>query len=182
MSRFLAAGAAAAVAVSCGNPDNQIFLVSGLIPNSFITSVGSAVSAVVDIKDSQGNTRPVSVFVLTNRADLCKSLGNRPDYFQNPPEAYVAYVLATVADRLGNFAIGATNGASASLLITAGPGNPVRVYGGVGGQVSVREFNQNPGGEGVGTFDVIFADGSDVAEYFGRFKTQTCTALKQVQF
>ena len=138
--------------------------------------VGSAIHGTTTITDAQGHTQSVSVVVLADRGNLCASLKARPDYFKNPPEAVVTMVLTAKADQLGSFQLGATNGATANLNVTAGPGTGITQYGGIQGFVAVTRFD--PGGEAAGSFDVIFVDKvSAIHEIYGKYKTQACASL-----
>jgi hypothetical protein len=171
---------------ACGNPDNQVFGgISGgtLAPDAFLDNVGSAIAGVSKVADQNGNLTSIDVFILTDRTNLCAKLANTPDYFRNPPEAYVALVMSTPQDRLGTFVVGASNGGGSLLMVTAGPGKTITSYPGGAGSVSVTNFDSRAGGEATGTFDILFADSLQVGhEIFGKFKTSTCPALANVTF
>ena len=187
MVRLVAAFAALAAFanVGCGTPDSQVF--GGIagptgIPNAFINDVGSAIAGIGNFTDSGGNTVQLDVFILTDRKNLCVTIERRPDYFRNPPEAFVALVMIGPLDRLGTFRVGAAN-TGATLMVTAGPGNEVTRYPGSGGSFSVRDLNIKPGGDGTGTFDLGFVDLGGLAhEVFGKFKTRSCAAIGNVVF
>jgi hypothetical protein len=169
---------------ACGNPDNQVFGgISGPpgVPNAYIDNVGSAIHAVAKVTNQDGGTTDADVFVLTDRVDLCKKLGSRPDYFQNPSEAFVGLVMATTFDRAGTFRVGTD--ASAVLMVTAGPGNEIIRYPPAAGLINVRQVDVRGGGEGDGSFDLIFGDfGGGLHSVFGKFKTRGCAALANLTF
>ena len=185
MVRAVAAIVALAV-TGCSNPDTQVF--GGIagptgVPNAFIYDVGSAIAGIGTVKDSQGKPTPATILIVTDRQNLCKSIGDHPDYFQNPIEAYVALIMITPPDRLGSFFAGAAGGSADFLQVTAGPGNQIITYPAGGGSVAVTEFHTEPGGDGRGNFDLIFADQAGLGhEVFGKYKTQTCAALANATF
>ena len=175
---------AAFAAAGCGTPDNQILggvLGNAQTVNAIIPDVYSAISGVVTLKDSSGNPAPFSLMILSERHDLCNSIKTHPDYFKNPPEGFVALILTAPADRLGSFNIGATNGGSATLTATAGPGFGGNSYPAVGGVISLRQFDVN--GQAQGSFDVLVVHQVQTGhEVLGNFKTNWCAALGQAQF
>jgi hypothetical protein len=177
---------AAALASGCSNPDNQVY--NGIpgdsnTPNAFIYNVGSAIHGVGNFKDAQNNIVQRDVIILTDRNNLCVSLAARPDYYTNPPEAFVALFMTVQHDRIGTNLVGATNGGSAQLIVSAGPGQPVTLYPGVGGSIDVRFMDSRPGGEADGTFDTIISDNTSLGhEVFGKYQTHTCPAISNIQF
>jgi hypothetical protein len=183
----LAFPALALLLAGCGNPDSQVF--NGIlgrppnVPNAYIDSVGSAIAGVSQRTDAKGVITKIDVFVLTNRNDLCKKLGDKPDYLDNPSEPFVALAMATPFDRLGTFQAGASDGLYTWFGVTAGPGAVVTRYPPYVGALSVRQFDARAGGESQGSFDIYFIDlDGAIHEIFGRFKTTTCDALKNVTF
>jgi len=172
--------------VACHNPDTTVY--GGIagptgVPNAFIYDVGSAIAGTGTVKDSAGKPTTATIIVITDRQNLCTSIANRPDYFTNPPEAFVALIMITPPDRLGSFTVGAQGGSNAFLLATAGPGNSIVTYPAGAGQTNVTSFEANPGGEGRGNFFFLFADAAGFGHQIsGKYKTVTCAALANAIF
>jgi hypothetical protein len=197
LARSLPLAVAAALLAACSNPDNQVYggapaitATDGTtIPSAFIPNVASAIAGTVNITDTNNNSKAYTVVLLSNRNNLCQSLAARPDYFKNPPEAAVTLALFIAPNaqnqaQLGTFQVGATNGSAVTLGTTAGPGQPTYSYKGVGGSVALTRYDNSPGGESDGSFDLLLSDptGQVTFEVFGKYKTSTCAAVANVSF
>ena len=110
MVRRMRLSALLVLAAACGNPDNLVLggiSATATIPVASIDNVRSAISGIVTLNDANGNRIGQKVaIILTNTSGLCTQLGSSPDYFQNPPQDYVALILLTPLDQVGFFYFG----------------------------------------------------------------------------
>src|SRR5437868_2622566 len=93
------------LAGGCSNNDNVVY---GAIGASSITpfitfeNVNSVISGRATLTDANGVATSAEVVIVSDRPALCDRLTQHRDYFQKPPEAYVALILFLPGDnRLG---------------------------------------------------------------------------------
>jgi len=99
------------VAAACGNNENVFY---GSIGPSTITpfiafdNANSVISGRATLTDADGGTTgSAELVIISDRPRLCDRLVQYPDYFRNPPEAYVALILFLPPDnRVGTFLAG----------------------------------------------------------------------------
>ncbi|TMA27491.1 MAG: hypothetical protein E6J78_10110 [Deltaproteobacteria bacterium] len=174
------------LAAACGNPDNLVLggiSATATIPVASIDNVRSAISGIVTLNDANGNRIGQKVaIILTNTSGLCTQLGSSPDYFQNPPQDYVALILLTPLDQVGFFYFG--RDPVAALVIPAAKGvKPATRYPAVNfPNTYIADSDlSGTGGNARGSFDIAVVDSfSQVHEFYGRFKTGSCDALANV--
>ncbi len=173
-------------ATACGNPDN-LFLggisATVTIPAAYIDSVRSAISGIVTLNDANGNRIGQSTaIILTNTSGLCTQLASTPDYFQNPPQDYVALVLLTPIDKVGFFYLGRDPGTGALIIPAAKGVKPATRYPAASNQgyIGVSDLS-GTGGNARGSFDILIIDSFSLPhEFYGRFKVGSCDALANV--
>jgi hypothetical protein len=185
LASFLAVLAALA---GCGSEENVVF--AGY-PGAIISPVRSSMSAQVTFNDANG-AHQQWIIALTDGPDLCTKVTAHLDYFQNPPENFVGIILWVPTGNIGTFIVGQNFGGSTvgdEVLIGTGPvdgGMPglTRLSGvvGVGGNISLTQFDAGPGGEAKGSFDVaVFDPGGSPREYAGKFKATFCPGAANAQ-
>jgi hypothetical protein len=171
------------LAAACGNPDNVVvggISATATIPVAFIDTVRSAIAGTTTVKDFNGNKiGQREAIILSNTKGLCDQLQAHHDYFQNPPEDFVAVVLLTPIDRVGTFFIGRDQGTDI-LIVPAAQGVKPQPYLGQATGTSYIALHEmsGSGGNAVGSFDVIVVDSSSGGhEFYGKFMTGSCAAL-----
>jgi hypothetical protein len=186
LSRLGAASLALVAVAACHNPDSVVY--NGIpgdpsTPDAYIYDVGTAINVLFTSGTGTKQTQ-VSMFVLTDRGGVCTKLAAHPDYFKNPIEPFVALIMTTKANQLGTFAVGASNGATATFLVTPGAAGAVSGYSAVQGAVSVTQFGTTAGADSFGSFpELDFVDHANTLYYiYGKFKTENCPALANAQF
>jgi hypothetical protein len=187
MVRRMRLSALLLLVAACGNPDNIVFggiSATATIPAAYIDSVRSAISGIVTLNDANGNRIGQSTaIILTNTSGLCTQLSSSPDYFQNPPQDYVALVLLTPIDKVGFFYFGRDQGVGALAIPAAKGVKPVTKYPAAnapGTYIGVSDLS-GTGGNARGSFDVVIVDSSSQGhEFYGRFKVGSCDALANV--
>jgi hypothetical protein len=178
----LLASAAGALSAGCGSPDNIVYgSVSSAdttkFPDASIPQVHSAIhynGMVTNLNTPSATPVPRSVVILSGQDGLCDSLKNTPLYFQTAPQGFTALILMTPTGVDGDFLLGGTTNTDASLL-AAFRGQQVAMLPGVGGDVSVTEFNLS--GNAAGTFNLVVAATLSAYPIYGRFKTNPCPAI-----
>jgi len=190
-------------AAACGNNENTFY---GSIGPSTITpfiafdNVNSVISGRARLTNPDGGIgSPAEVVIISDRPRLCSLLVQHPDYFRNPPEAYVALILFYPPnDHLGTFypGRGGDEGAGGE-IIGVDPakvqatidltGNRVAPFPGLNaypccGYMSLRDWSEAPGGESAGSFSLYFGappqlNSTTAFPFYGQFKAAVCTTL-----
>jgi hypothetical protein len=194
-------------AAACNSNENVFY---GSIGASTITpfiafdNVNSVISGRATLTNPDGGTPDsAEVVIISNRPGLCDRLVQYPDYFRNPPEAYVALILFFPPnDHLGTFypGRGGDEGAG-SEIIGVDPaktqasinltGKPVAPFQGLNaypccGYMSLRDWSEAPGGESAGSFNLYYAappqlNSSTAFPFYGQFKATVCPTLNSAQ-
>jgi hypothetical protein len=172
---------------ACSGDDN--YVLSGYGP-VIISPVRSALAAQMNFTDQSNVQHQQWVIALTDASDVCTKLATHPDYFQNPIEVFDAAIVWVPPGNLGSFTVGQQNTTGSTVgdeilvgrALTDG-GSPQRTrlteVVGVGGNITLTQFNVGPGGQAIGTFDVAVFDPTGVPrEFVGKFKTSYCTAME----
>jgi hypothetical protein len=188
-------------AASCGSNDNSIF---GAIPSSEINpliefdNLNSVISGTLSLRDANGNPTGESaqVVIASDRPKLCDRLKETPDYFRNPPEAYLALVLFLPAtNHLGTFLPGRTGDeGTGSEIFGSDPakrqtsidktGRAVAPFKAVdAGYIALRDWSGSPGGESTGSFNLLYGPPPPYTSsggflFSGKFKATVCPTLE----
>lgn len=175
----------AALAAACGNPDT---LVVGSIsasadnPVVIFTDIRSAIHGVGTRTDQNGNIVAQSdVIIISDKANLCQAIKDKPDYFRHPPEKYLALIFFAPLDRVGTFVIGRDPGTLSEIIATNGPGGNLFPFLGVSGSyVAVTNFELN-GGHANGSFNMVYQDSHPNSAFaypfYGNYQTNWCEAI-----
>jgi len=189
-------------AAACGNNDNSVF---GIINESTISpfisfeNINSVIFGRLSLRDAAGNPTSDSaqVVLVTDRSGLCDKLKATPDYFRNPPEAYVALILfLPPTDHLGTFIPGrpGDEGTGSEILgsdptkrqasvdqtgLAVAPFKAVDTYG----YIALRDWSESPGGEAVGSFNLLYGPPPPLIStngfiFGGKFKATYCPTLE----
>ena len=194
------------LAGGCSNNDNVVY---GAIGASSITpfitfeNVNSVISGRATLTDANGvATGTAEVVIVSDRPALCDRLTQHRDYFQNPPEAYVALILFLPGDnRLGTFLPGRDVG-TGSEIIGADPslaqksietaGKPVAPFPIPDptqqsvGYIALTDWSEAPGGGSSGSFNLLYDPPPPLTangqfNFSGKFKSTVCTTLDGTQ-
>ena len=178
------------ISSACSSDDN--YVLSGYGP-VIISPVRSSLAAQMNFKDSSGAPHPQWVIAMSDTDDVCTKLATHPDYFQNPIESFDAAIVWVPPGNLGTYFVGQQdiNGSTAGneilvgrALADGGSGQLTRFNEvvGVGGSISLSQFNVGAGGQAIGNFDVGIVDPTGRArEFVGKFKTSYCVAMETAQ-
>jgi len=191
------------VAAACGNNENVFY---GSIGPSTITpfiafdNANSVISGRATLTDADGGTTgSAELVIISDRPRLCDRLVQYPDYFRNPPEAYVALILFLPPDnRVGTFLAGRPGDeGTGSEIIGADPtkkqasidltGRPVAPFQGLNaypccGYISLRDWSEASGGESTGSINLYYGappqlNSTTAFPFYGQFKATVCTTL-----
>ena len=189
------------LAGGCSNNDNVVY---GAIGASSITpfitfeNVNSVISGRATLTDANGvATGTAEVVIVSDRPALCDRLNQHPDYFQNPPEPYVALILFLPGDnRLGTFLPGRDVG-TGSEIIGADPslaqksmataGKPVAPFQAENaGYIALTDWSEAPGSGSTGSFNLLYDPPPPLTtngafNLSGKFKSTVCTTLEGTQ-
>ena len=178
----------AALALSCGNPDNQVVGTLSATANSPVVSfdhIRSVISGTATLKDAGGQSALASVVIISDQKNLCDALKAHPDYFHTSQAGNIALILFAPADRLGVFAQGRDPHTGAVVYATNGPPSTVvAIPANDGFYISLTNFDLGEGGQGNGTFEGLFQDvggNGAVHDLYGRFKSTVCSGISTVQ-
>jgi hypothetical protein len=177
------------LAAGCSSEENTVL--SGY-PSIIISPVRSSISAQMNFKDTNGALHQQWVVAMTDQADLCTKITQHPDYFQNPIESFDAVIVWVPPGNVGTYLEGQNvNGSVAACEAVGGPvvgdgGQPhllkLGPFIGVGGTISLSQFNVGPGGEAKGSFDIAVTDpAGNPREFVGTFKATYCTGMENAQ-
>ena len=177
------------LAAACSSEENTVL--SGY-PPIVISPVRSSISAQMTFKDNSGATHPQWVIAMTDTPDLCTKITQHGDYFQNPIENFAAAIVWVPPGNLGTYVEGQNvSGSVAAAEVIGGAaatdGGPAQTlklgpFVGIGGSISLTQFNVGPGGEAKGSFDIAVTDpGGNPREYVGTFKATYCTGMEIAQ-
>jgi hypothetical protein len=173
----------------CSSEENTVL--SGY-PPIILSPVRSSISAQMNFKDTNGVTHPQWVVAMTDTPDLCTKITQHPDYFQNPIENFDAVIVWFPPGNLGTYTEGQNiNGSAAACEVIgggaatdAGAAQTLKLgpFLGLGGTISVTQFNVGAGGEAKGSFDIAVTDpGGLPREYVGTYKATYCTGMETAQ-
>ena len=176
------------LAVACSSDENTVL--SGF-PGVIISPVRSSISAQMNFTDRTG-THQQWVVAMTDTPDLCTKITQHPDYFQNPIEGFDAVIVWVPPGNLGTYIEGQNVGGSMALcevigVLPATDGGTAQTlklgpFLGLGGTISLSQFNVGAGGEAKGSFDIAVTDPSgNPREYVGSFKATYCTGMQNAQ-
>jgi hypothetical protein len=189
------------IAAACGSNENTVF---GAIPSSDINplvefdDVRSVISGRLSLRDADGapTGESAQVVIMSDRAGLCDKLKTAPDYFRNPPEAFLALVLffpptnhlgTFIPGRLGDEGTGSEVFGSdparrqASLDQT---GKALAPFTAVDtGFMALRDWSDSPGGEAAGNFSLLYRPPPPFTTntgfiFSGNFKAANCPTLE----
>jgi hypothetical protein len=194
------------IAAACGNNENVFY---GSIPAFTITpfiafdNVNSVISGRATLTDDNGaTTGSAEVVIISNQPRLCDRLAQHPDYFRNPPEAYVALILfIPPTNHLGTFIPGRIGDeGTGSRVIGVDPakvqasidltGKPVAPFIAIDlyGYIGLSDWTESAGGESSGSFYLYYApppqlnlNSGVVFPFSGKFKTTVCATLDGTQ-
>ena len=186
------------VAAACGSGDNVVL---GSIPESNITpfiafdNIQSVISGRARLFDQAGNPTggAAEVVIISNQPGLCSRLQLHPDYFRNPPEFYLALILFLPAtDHLGTFEPGrpGDEGTASEIIgvkqlgqvapFKAASPFPDQPPSGYIGYIALRDWSEQPGGEAVGSFNLLYSAPPPLSggfPFYGKFKSTACPTL-----
>jgi len=176
------------VAAGCSSDENTVL--SGY-PNIIIAPVRSSISAQMSFTDNTG-THQQWVVAMTDTPDLCTKITQHPDYFQNPIEGFDAAIVWVPPGKLGTYVEGQNVSGSVAGCeviggvpgVDGGPAQRLKLgqFLGLGGTISLSQFNVGPGGEAKGSFDIAVTDPSgNPREYIGMFKATYCVGMQSAQ-
>ena len=163
-------------------------------------NANSVISGRATLTDADGGTTgSAELVIISDRPRLCDRLVQYPDYFRNPPEAYVALILFLPPDnRVGTFLAGRPGDeGTGSEIIGADPtkkqasidltGRPVAPFQGLNaypccGYISLRDWSEASGGESTGSFNLYYGappqlNSTTAFPFYGQFKATVCTTL-----
>jgi len=175
-------------AAACGSGDNVVI---GNIGESSITpfiafdNIQSVISGRAQLSDRDAGTPTGSaeVVIISNQPGLCSRLQLHPDYFRNPPEYYLALILFLPAtDHLGTFVPGRQGDeGTASEIIGVKQLGQVAPFTAVNaGYIALRDWSEQPGGEAVGSFNLLYSAPPPLSggfTFYGKFKSTACPTL-----
>jgi len=176
------------VAAACGSGDNVVL---GSIPESNITpfiafdNIQSVISGRARLFD-QNETATGSyaeVVIISDQPGLCSRLQGHADYFRKPPEFYLAVILFLPAtDHLGTFFPGRPGDeGTASEIIGVKQLGQVAPFTAVNaGYIALRDWSEQPGGEAVGSFNLLYSAPPPLSggfTFYGKFKSTACPTL-----
>jgi len=174
-------------AAACGTGDNVVI---GSVGESNITpfiafdNIQSVISGRARLFDQAGNPSGSSeVVIISNQPGLCSRLQLHPDYFRIPPEYYLALILFLPAtDHLGTFIPGrAGDEGTASEIIGVKQLGQVAPFQAVNaGYIALRDWSEQPGGEAVGSFNLLYSAPPPLSggfTFYGKFKSTVCPTL-----
>src|SRR6266850_3138972 len=176
------------VAAACGTGDNVVI---GSVGESSITplivfdNIQSVISGRARLFDASGTPTGSSaeVVIISDQPGLCSRLQLHPDYFRNPPEFYLALILYLPAtDHLGTFVPGrAGDEGTASEIIGVKQLGQVAPFKAVdAGYIALRDWSEQPGGEAVGSFNLLYSAPPPLSggfTFYGKFKSTACPTL-----
>jgi len=176
------------LAAACGTGDNVVI---GSIGESSITpfivfdNIQSVISGRAQLSDPAGNPNGSSaeVVIISNQPGLCSRLQLHPDYFRNPPEYYLALILfLPPTDHLGTFEPGRPGDeGTASELIGVKQLGQVAPFQALNlGYIALRDWSEQPGGEAVGSFNLLYSAPQPLVgsfPFYGKFKSTACPTL-----
>jgi hypothetical protein len=172
----------------CGSDDNTV--TSGF-PGVIISPVRSSISAAVIFTDSSNVQHPQWVVAMTDAPNLCAKVTANPTYFQTATENFSAILFWFIPGQVGAFFVGTSRGQSSNnteVVLGSAPagGTPaIAKFSGVtgfNGEIVVSQFNTGAGGQAIGNFDVVVADGNGFPrELLGKFKATYCTGFEQAK-
>jgi hypothetical protein len=178
-------------AAGCSSEENTVL--SGF-PGIIISPVRSSISAQMSFKDNTGGTHQQWVVAMTDQPDLCTKIAQHPDYFQNPIEPFDAVIVWVPPGNLGTYIEGqkdTTTGSVAGCEVIGGApaadGGTAQTlklgqFLGLGGTISLSQFNVGAGGEAKGSFDIAVTDpAGNPREYVGTYKATYCTGMENAQ-
>ncbi len=188
-----------AAAAACGSGDNVVI---GSIPEipmantPFIAfdNIQSVISGRARLFDPAGNPNgSAEVVIISDQPGLCSRLQLHPDYFRNPPEYYLALILFLPAtDHLGTFVPGRPGDeGTASEIIGVKQLGQVAPFKAASpfpdpppsafiGYIALRDWSEQPGGEAVGSFNLLYSAPPPVSggfPFYGKFKSTACPTL-----
>src|SRR6266850_3855636 len=186
------------VAAACGTGDNVVI---GSVGESSITplivfdNIQSVISGRARLFDASGTPTGSSaeVVIISDQPGLCSRLQLHPDYFRNPPEFYlVAILFLPATDHLGTFIPGrpGDEGTASEIIgvkqlgqvapfkaASPFPDQPPSAYI---GYIALRDWSEQPGGEAVGSFNLLYSAPPPVSggfPFYGKFKSTACPTL-----
>ena len=186
------------VAAACGTGDNVVI---GSVGESSITplivfdNIQSVISGRARLFDASGTPTGSSaeVVIISDQPGLCSRLQLHPDYFRNPPEYYVALILfLPPTNHLGTFVPGrpGDEGTASEIIgvkqlgqvapfkaASPFPDQPPSAYI---GYIALRDWSEQPGGEAVGSFNLLYSAPPPVSggfPFYGKFKSTACPTL-----
>jgi hypothetical protein len=189
MVRLMRLTALLLCAAACGNPDNLVIggiSATATIPVALVGDVHSAISGIATYNKSGQQISQRTVVILSNTGGLCDQLGSHPDYFRNPPEAYVAILLYVTLDRVGTFYVGRDQNTDGEIVaayagVAPTPYSALGLNQGIGSSYIILTDVSPSGANARGSFDLWFGDTvGNIHEFYGRFKTGSCAALQNV--
>jgi hypothetical protein len=180
--------AAFLLAAACSSEENTVL--SGY-PPIIISPVRSSISAQMIFRDSTGMHQQW-VVAMSDTPDLCTKITQHPDYFHNPIENFDAVILWMPTGNLGTYIEGQNVGGSVAGCeviggaVTTDGGPPATLtlgqFLGIGGTISVTQFNVGAGGEARGRFDIAVTDpAGNPREFVGTYKATYCTGMESAQ-
>ena len=175
-------------AAACGSGDNVVI---GSIPESSITpfiafdDIQSVISGRARLFDPAGSPDGTSaeVVIISNQPGLCNRLQLHPDYFRNPPEFYIAVILFLPAtDHLGTFLPGRSGdeGTTSEIIGVKQLGQVAPFKAVDAGYIALRDWSEQPGGEAVGSFNLLYSAPPPLSggfTFYGKFKSTACPTL-----
>jgi hypothetical protein len=174
-------------AAACGSGDNVVI---GNIGESSITpfiafdNIQSVISGRAHLFDPAGTPNgSAEVVIISNQPGLCSRLQGHADYFRNPTEYYLALILFLPAtDHLGTFIPGrAGDQGTASEIIGVKQLGQVAPFQAVNaGYIALRDWSEQPGGEAVGSFNLLYSAPPPLTggfPFYGKFKSTVCPTL-----
>src|SRR3981189_379900 len=171
-------------AAACGSGDNVVI---GNIGESSITpfiafdNIQSVISGRARLFDPAGTPNgSAEGVIISDQPGLCSRLQGHADYFRNPPEYYLALILFLPAtDHLGTFIPGRSGDeGTASEIIGVKQLGQVAPFTAVNaGYIALRDWSEQPGGEAVGSFNLLYSAPPPLSggfPFYGNFKSTAC--------
>src|SRR6266478_1380852 len=182
-----AAPALLLAAVACGSGDNVVIGSAGesnITPFIAFDNIQSVISGRARLFDQAGNPSGSSeVVIISNQPGLCSRLQLHPDYFRNPTEYYLALILfLPPTDHLGTYEPGRPGDeGTASELIGVKQLGQVAPFQALNlGYIALRDWSEQPGGEAVGSFNLLYSAPQPLVgsfPFYGKFKSTACPTL-----
>ena len=176
------------VAAACGTGDNVVI---GSVGESSITplivfdNIQSVISGRARLFDPSGAPTGSSaeVVIISDQPGLCSRLQLHPDYFRKPPEFYLALILFLPAtDHLGTFIPGrfGDEGTGSEIIGVKQLGQVAPFIAVDAGYIALRDWSEQPGGEAVGSFNLLYSAPQPLNggfPFYGKFKSTACPTL-----